>query len=35
MAKAYEPEDLMKRVFFLVLAGIGLQIAVFVMIGFL
>lgn len=35
MAKAYEPEDLVKRVFFLVMAGIGLQIAAFVVIGFL
>lgn len=33
MAKTYEPEDLIKRVFFIVVAGIGLQILAFVMIG--
>ena len=32
MAKAYEPEELMNRVFFIVALGIGLQIAVFTLI---
>jgi len=35
MAKAYEPEDLIKRVFMLVAAGIAVQIAVIVVIIFL
>ena len=35
MAKTYEPEDLMKRVFFIVVAGIGLQIAALAVIGFM
>ena len=35
MAKAYEPEDLLRRVFILVAGGISIQIAVIVMIIFL
>ncbi len=35
MAKTYEPDDLLKRVFFIVVAGIGLQILGFVIAGFL
>ena len=33
MAKAYEPDDLMKRIFWIVMAGIGVQIAAFTFIG--
>ena len=33
MARTYTPEDLMRRVFFIVVAGIALQIAAFAFIG--
>jgi len=35
MAKTYEPDDLMRRIFFIVAAGIGVQILAFVVIGIL
>ena len=35
VAKTYESEDLMRRVFFIVVAGIGIQIAAFIVAGFL
>ena len=35
MAKTYEPEDLIKRIFMLVTAGISIQIAVIVVVIFL
>lgn len=35
MAKAYEPEDLVKRVFMLVVGGMSIQIAVIIMIIYL
>ncbi len=34
MAKSYEPDDLMARIFFIVCAGIGVQILAFAYIGF-
>jgi hypothetical protein len=33
MSRTYEPEDLMKRVFVIVVAGLALQIAAFAVIA--